>query len=278
LAGNHLDEAIGGWCPSCRTAFRPGYERCADCDVELVDELPALPPRRRLDAEPGDAIEYELADWRDDERDGLTLLLQVSEVPFTWVGTVLTVPPAAEAEVDALVDEIDGGADLSPDDAWDAAIPEEHEFEPDEAEAEVAGMPLAGAWARFWGAVFEGLVIGSAVAAVRRATGNGVAEPLSAAYVVLTTVLWGKQLGKLLAGTRIVDAESGDLPGWEQAVLRWAVVGAPGVLLAAWPSAATAGVFVVWTVAVYAPVLWGPWHRGLHDRAAGTVVVFSRRS
>jgi hypothetical protein len=28
------------YCPHCRSEYRAGYTRCADCDVELVDELP----------------------------------------------------------------------------------------------------------------------------------------------------------------------------------------------------------------------------------------------
>ena len=37
------------WCPSCRTEYREGVTRCADCGTDLVDELPA-PPRRARDA------------------------------------------------------------------------------------------------------------------------------------------------------------------------------------------------------------------------------------
>lgn len=29
------------FCPECRAEFRPGFTRCADCDVPLVDRLPA---------------------------------------------------------------------------------------------------------------------------------------------------------------------------------------------------------------------------------------------
>jgi hypothetical protein len=33
------------FCPTCRAEYRPGIERCADCDVPLVDELPEEPER-----------------------------------------------------------------------------------------------------------------------------------------------------------------------------------------------------------------------------------------
>jgi hypothetical protein len=28
------------FCPQCKAAYRQGFSRCADCEVELVDELP----------------------------------------------------------------------------------------------------------------------------------------------------------------------------------------------------------------------------------------------
>jgi hypothetical protein len=29
------------YCPSCRAEFRPGFSRCRECEVDLVDELPS---------------------------------------------------------------------------------------------------------------------------------------------------------------------------------------------------------------------------------------------
>lgn len=31
------------FCPRCRAEYRPGFTRCADCGVELVDRLPPDP-------------------------------------------------------------------------------------------------------------------------------------------------------------------------------------------------------------------------------------------
>ena len=28
------------WCPNCKNEYREGITECADCGVELVDELP----------------------------------------------------------------------------------------------------------------------------------------------------------------------------------------------------------------------------------------------
>lgn len=35
------------YCPQCRAEYVPGFTRCADCDVELVEVLPAAKPPRR---------------------------------------------------------------------------------------------------------------------------------------------------------------------------------------------------------------------------------------
>ena len=36
------------FCPQCRAEYRPGFHRCSDCDMELVDQLPP-------DAPPGES-------------------------------------------------------------------------------------------------------------------------------------------------------------------------------------------------------------------------------
>lgn len=35
------------FCPFCRAEYRSGFTHCADCQVELVDELPPLEPEPR---------------------------------------------------------------------------------------------------------------------------------------------------------------------------------------------------------------------------------------
>lgn len=45
------------FCPVCKAEYRQGFTRCADCDVELVWELPAEAIVRHVTAEPGDSDE-----------------------------------------------------------------------------------------------------------------------------------------------------------------------------------------------------------------------------
>lgn len=41
------------FCPQCKAEYRPGFTRCADCDVDLVWELPREALALREQAEPG---------------------------------------------------------------------------------------------------------------------------------------------------------------------------------------------------------------------------------
>lgn len=42
------------FCPQCKAEYRPGFTRCADCDLELVWELPNTAMERGGQNEPGD--------------------------------------------------------------------------------------------------------------------------------------------------------------------------------------------------------------------------------
>jgi len=85
-------------------------------------------------------------------------------------------------------------------------------------------------------------------------------------YRVVTTAVWGAGLGKFMLGLRIVieqpaPGEPGT-PGWGRSWKRWLVPQAPGLI----PLPATG-------LLAYVPAFKDSRRRGLHDRAAGTVVV-----
>jgi uncharacterized RDD family membrane protein YckC len=106
-----------------------------------------------------------------------------------------------------------------------------------------------------------------------------VAEPafraallaLDAAYVIGGVALTGRTLGKHALGLRVVDARTGELPGLGPAAARWVTVTLP--VLVPWFVPALRGIAPLATLAIYLPILRPPLHRGLHDRAAGTVVM-----
>lgn len=56
------------FCPRCQAEYRQGFTRCADCDVELVDELPAAAIVPHAIAAPGDPDEDPFCSfWKGDD-------------------------------------------------------------------------------------------------------------------------------------------------------------------------------------------------------------------
>jgi uncharacterized RDD family membrane protein YckC len=82
----------------------------------------------------------------------------------------------------------------------------------------------------------------------------------------LVLVRWrGQTVGKMVMRTKVVRADGSHL-GWHHAALRALVPVAVGVL----PLGFLA---VMLSIGVYFVALWDPHRQGLHDKAAGTVVV-----
>ena len=89
---------------------------------------------------------------------------------------------------------------------------------------------------------------------------------VAAAYYIGFTVSRGQTPGKMLIGTRVVMERTGQIPGLRPSAVRWVV---PGVF------AFLPGVSVVAAV-IYGWLLFDSRRRGLHDKAAKTVVVHAR--
>jgi len=93
---------------------------------------------------------------------------------------------------------------------------------------------------------------------------------LAGLYTVAGTTLFGRTIGKLLFRIQVVDAATGALPNPGQALLRWVVLDLGTLLaLALTPAGRIAPVV---SLAVLLPILTDRLHRGLHDRAAATIV------
>ena len=87
---------------------------------------------------------------------------------------------------------------------------------------------------------------------------------LHGVYVVVPTARWGRTLGKLIVGVRVVMQRDGRLPGWRASILRWVL-----------PAVALFIPVVGWAVSIglRATLVLDPLRRGVHDRMAGTIVV-----
>ena len=83
-------------------------------------------------------------------------------------------------------------------------------------------------------------------------------------YETLMIALLGRTVGKLALGTRVVRLIDGGHPGWYEAATRSIVPLSLGAI-------PRVGMFL--TVIVYSWALWSPLRQGLHDKAAGTLVI-----
>lgn len=96
------------------------------------------------------------------------------------------------------------------------------------------------------------------------------AGALEAIYEIPQLATWGRTIGKRAVSIRVVTTDGRAAPpSWAQSFVR---VVLPEVLFLS-PSDTIAGVAPLWWLAIYLPVFFDPWRRGLHDRAAGTRVV-----
>ncbi len=89
---------------------------------------------------------------------------------------------------------------------------------------------------------------------------------VGAAYYIGFTVWRGQTPGKMLIGTRVVIERTARIPGLGPSTLRWLV---PGIFLF------LPGVSVLRAV-IYGWLVFDILHRGLHDKAAKTVVILAR--
>ncbi len=142
-----------------------------------------------------------------------------------------------------------------------------------------AGLILAPIIRRAGGLVIDQILVALPVFAVVVAVGftpsdsvtsksllvfNIAVTSLGIVYETLMIALLGRTVGKLAMGTRVVRLIDGGRPGWSEAVMRALVPLSLGAI-------PRVGVFL--GVLVYSIALWNPLRQGLHDKAAGTLVV-----
>ena len=83
-------------------------------------------------------------------------------------------------------------------------------------------------------------------------------------YETVMIAMLGRTVGKMALGTRVVRLLDGDRPDWSESLIRSLVPLSLGSI---------PRIGLLLTVLVYAMALWNPLRQGLHDKAAGTLVV-----
>jgi len=132
------------------------------------------------------------------------------------------------------------------------------------------GRRPATRWRRLAGGLFDELLVGVPTGLAARAGAEAwVLIAVHMVYFVVPSTLFGWSIGKLVASTRVVVANSRRPPNLWRAVVRWVIPYSPVVvaLTVGLPGDVT-GLLVA---LVYLPIMLDL--RGWHDRAAATLVV-----
>jgi uncharacterized RDD family membrane protein YckC len=142
-------------------------------------------------------------------------------------------------------------------------------------------LPLATISRRFVGWLIDYLLFGIpfvVVALAVRTEADALAGPplwatfgfaaASTFYETICVATRGRTLGAWIIGVRIVRIDDGCVPGWSKAGIR-------ALLPMALQAVPVVGVALM--AAVYVTALLNPRRQGLHDRAAGTIVVSATR-
>jgi len=142
-----------------------------------------------------------------------------------------------------------------------------------------AGLTLAPIIRRIGGLLIDQILVALPIACVVVALGfrpsdavtsksllvfNIALTSVAFVYETLMIALAGRTVGKIALGTRVVRLVDGGRPGWSEAAMRALVPLSLG-------SIPRVGVFL--GVFVYSLAMWNPLRQGLHDKAAGTLVV-----
>jgi uncharacterized RDD family membrane protein YckC len=142
-----------------------------------------------------------------------------------------------------------------------------------------AGLTLAPIGRRLAGLILDQLIIAFPAVIVILALGYTPSDNVTSrsvltfsvcltavAFVYYTTMvaLLGRTFGKMALGTRVVRLIDGRRPDWSESAMRALLPLALGAI-------PRVGVFL--GVMVYSMAMWSPLRQGLHDKAAGTLVV-----
>jgi uncharacterized RDD family membrane protein YckC len=216
--------------------------------------------------------------WTPAQREALALLLERASIPAVWDLDSVSVPEVSVPRVDVFMDflstipddvvlELAETSDFDPDDATrQAAVPPPPPI-PDVALPRYRlGVFLVDAFVCAAPAMVAFLVFGALIPTVTFA--------LTILYPILMIGALGRTVGNFATRTRVVRFEDRARPTWRAAVIRGVVPFAFTWL--AWVGTPLDLIETVWYFAVYVPILFKPEHRGLHDRAAGVMVLDDR--
>ena len=217
---------------------------------------------------------YNLATWSANERGELVAMLAGRGISHDWrTATTLVVADLVETEVDGLIGTVHGDGPLLVDEDGSKRTPR-----PNDDLGPAAPLVLR-AWAFLLDAIVMSLawwvaLVSSIDGSSQDLVGRAIGAAILAFYFIGFVSVYGRTPGKMAMHLRIVDIETGAPPGALRAATRFLVPNAVWVISLGLGLSGPAD--QVWQAVVYGVVLTNPRHRGLHDMAAGTLVVLAR--
>jgi uncharacterized RDD family membrane protein YckC len=205
----------------------------------------------------------DISELSESERDMLWMRLRADDVLFAFDGQTVAVPSTRVGELTSALSWVEHELQPMPD---EYATPRPLHRVADD------GSVVASRSRRLLGWFIDATIVGVPFAVARsRGASWWALLPVSALYTMWMTHTWGRTVGKYAAGTKVVDVATGALPSWSQSAIRWVVVAMVGIASSLLGSDVRL-LLVVTQLAMYAPILWDPRGRGLHDIAARTYV------
>jgi uncharacterized RDD family membrane protein YckC len=256
------------YCPTCGDEYREGYERCADCDVLLVDHLPspAEAPQRVIGMATGDVSKLSAG-----QRSLLEYRLRASDVHFEMKGDVLAFPTERAAEVEDLIAALPLDDEMSSSDVRHLTPAGQVTKTLEKLRAPDAS-PL---WRRYLAWTIDSVLL---VAALKLAADFRHQPAITFAaftvYHAVAIAAFGRTIGKAFLRLRVVRFSDGSRPPIRSAVVRAVVAQLALVLPSA--SASRSVVGGAYLLVSLAMMLTDVFRRGLADRVARTRVVVAR--
>lgn len=220
---------------------------------------------------------YDIGSLSAEQRSELSAMLEGYGVAHRLVGPELQ-GPGAEAElIEDLIATVSRPVEARPD------LPSPY-GRLDPVPRSRLRDAIAPRWRRFVAFLVEAVAAAVVLSVVATATsypaGRVVGFVLSVASGLVLVATTGRTVGMWLFDMKVVVPPAVEVPGWTTASVRFLVVAWPAlaalVLAPFVPTSVTAWFGVVdalWLFVCFGPILFDPYCRGLHDRAARTVVV-----
>ncbi|MFN8018766.1 MAG: RDD family protein [Acidimicrobiales bacterium] len=232
---------------------------------------------------------FDVGGLTPDQRMVLSRVLDEAGIHHDFLGPELQAPGAHSELVELLVER---AARATGDDEHDRALFADIVVADDGsglADGDPYGLPIASRGGRFLAYLLEGVLFGIAIIGlqtVNQGLGRFVGLGVSVVSGLVLVAVMGGTVGMLLYGLRVVAVGRAwevpvlpIAPGWSVATVRYLVAVWPGLLgqllwftglgEPGWVARISSG----WSIICFAPILWDPMRRGLHDRVARTLVV-----